>query len=465
MKVIPLFHRCDSQRCLFVGSGKVALRKAKYFANKGIIIDVVAPTLSKEFQTLIDDSQGSWFETEFSEHIVVNQQEKYWCIVAATNSKLINANVAKLAKTQDIMVNVVDDQALCDFIFPSTIERESLIIAISNSGSSPVLSRLLTQQINMLIPDAYGELSQFVGENREKVKTAIADKKTLVSFWEHVLQGDIAEAIFSGKHQEAREKFSMALANPEKFNCCGDVSLIGAGPGDPDLLTVRALRLLQQSDIVFYDNLVSKEVLGLIRAGTELVYVGKKRDNHSVPQKDINKLLVHYAKQGKHVARLKGGDPFIFGRGGEEISCLIDENISFQVVPGITAASGCSAYAGIPLTSRGLSQSVQFVTGQLKDGSIDLNWTELVAPNKTLVFYMGLAGLSVICASLIKHGMDASMPIALVEKGTTQAQRVFTSTLNELPTKLLNEQIESPSLIIVGKVVSLSEKLQWFHCN
>jgi len=463
MKVIPLFHKCDSQRCLFVGGGKIALRKAKYFADKGLVIDVIATTIIHEMRNLVNESQGVCLEKEFSEQLVVNVQYKYWCIVAATDEKSINSRVAKFAKTHDTMVNVVDQQELCDFIFPATIERESLIIAISNSGSSPILTRLLKQQLSMLIPDAYGKLSQFVGRKREKVKAAIADKKTLVSFWEHVLQGSIAEAIFSGKQLEADQKFELALAEPEKFNRCGDVSLIGAGPGDPDLLTVRALRLLQQSDIVFYDNLVSQEVMALISADTELFYVGKKRDNHAVPQHDINKLLVEHAKLGKHVARLKGGDPFVFGRGGEEIASLIDEKIAFQVVPGITAANGCSAYAGIPLTSRGIAQSVQFVTGQLKDGSIDLNWTELVAPNKTLVFYMGLAGLPVICDALMQHGMPTSMPIALIEKGTTQEQRVFISTLDELPNKLLNEKVKSPSLIIVGEVVALSKKLQWFQ--
>lgn len=337
MTFIPLFHRCESQRCLFVGGGKVALRKAKYFLDKGMIIDVISPVISQEFQALIDESKGCWFNTEFSEHNALNtHQEKYWCVIAATNSKLINAQVAKLAKNNNIMVNVVDDQALCDFIFPAIIERESLTIAISNSGSSPVLSRLVKKKISMLIPDAYGKLSLFIGERRDKVKAAIENKKTLVNFWEHVIQGDIADAIFSGKHQEAKEKFNTALADPDKFNQCGNVSLIGSGSGKSDLLTVRALRLLQQSDVVIYDHLVSEEVIQLISNSTELIYVEKKDDNHFVPQQNINKLLVHHANQGKQVVRLKGGDPCAFDREGEEISYLIDEKITFQVVPSIT---------------------------------------------------------------------------------------------------------------------------------
>jgi uroporphyrin-III C-methyltransferase len=253
-----------------------------------------------------------------------------------------------------------------------------------------------------------------------------------------------------------------ALVSTQKIADKGEVYLIGAGPGDPDLLTIKAFRLLQQADLVVYDRLVSKEVMALIKPGTQLMYVGKERSDHSVPQGEINQLLADHAKQGKRVARLKGGDPFIFGRGGEEIDTLVDQNIPFQVVPGITAANGCSAYAGIPLTSRGIAQTVQFVTGQLKDGVIDLDWKTLVAPDKTLVFYMGLNTLSVICQSLIDNGMDESMPIALVEKGTTASQRLFTSTLADIPDKVADEQIESPSLIIVGHVVGLSDKLQWF---
>lgn len=250
---------------------------------------------------------------------------------------------------------------------------------------------------------------------------------------------------------------NMLPASGHALNRTGEVYLIGAGPGDPDLLTIKAYRLLLQSDLVVYDRLVSKEVIALIKPGTQLLYVGKKRSDHCVPQEQINQLLVDHAKQGKRVVRLKGGDPFIFGRGGEEIASLVEQNIPFQVVPGITAASGCSAYAGIPLTSRGFAQSVQFVTGQLKDGTIDLNWPELVAPDKTLVFYMGLNTLEVICESLIENGMDKTMPIALIEKGTTESQRVFTSTLEQMPNKVANESIESPALIIVGRVVLFSK--------
>jgi len=459
MQFFPIFQRLENCHCLFVGGGKIALRKAKTLFPSGIKIDVMAFDILPELEELSISSKGEIQKNVFSTELVRNN---YTYIIAATDCKKTNLAVANFAKENNIPVNVVDSQALCDFIFPAIVNRNPLTIAISNSGSSPILSRLLKQQINQYVPDAYGDLSKFVGQHRIKVNASITDKNTRVAFWQKVLQGSSAETIFSGNHQQAEKMLSEALENPQAFNQKGEVYLIGAGPGDPDLLTIRAFRLLQQADVVLYDRLVSDQVMALIDDSTEKIYVGKKRDNHSVEQGDINQLLVKYARQGKRVARLKGGDPFIFGRGGEEIEMLVDEEIPFQVVPGITAANGCSAYAGIPLTHRDYAQSVQFVTGQLKDGSIELNWVELIAPNKTLVFYMGLTGLPLICKSLIENGMEATTPLALIEKGTTQQQRVFISTLEKMPEVLLEENVVSPALLIVGNVVKLSEKLSWF---
>jgi len=460
MKYYPLFFKLENKRCLVVGGGKIALRRAKGLLAAGAIIDVLASTIGEHLKELIADTQGRLFETEFSVDLLT---DNYALIIAATDNPSVNQAVADYAQQHAIPLNRVDEPSQCDFIFPSVIDRSPLTIAVSNSGSSPVLSKILKQQIEQFVPKAYGELSSFVGKHRSQVKQALPNVQQRSAFWQSVLQGNIAEAFLSGKRQQANELLDEALVSPEQFMQQGEVYLIGAGPGDPDLLTLKAFRLLQLAEVVLYDRLVSPEVMALVNKNAELVYVGKRRDKHSVPQGGINQLLIDHAKRGKRVARLKGGDPFIFGRGGEEIETLAEEGIPFQVIPGITAASGCSSYSGIPLTHRDYAQSVQFITGQLQDGSVNLNWPELIAPGKTLVFYMGLKGLPVICDSLISNGMSADMPCALVEKGTTAAQRVMVSNLAQLPTLMKEQDIASPSLFIVGEVVSLSHKLNWFN--
>jgi uroporphyrin-III C-methyltransferase/precorrin-2 dehydrogenase/sirohydrochlorin ferrochelatase len=277
-----------------------------------------------------------------------------------------------------------------------------------------------------------------------------------------VLQGPISELVLRGRDGEARAALEQALDDAHPALGGGDVSLVGAGPGDPDLLTFRALRLMQQADVVVYDRLVSQPVLDLVRLEAERIYAGKERAKHALPQEDINHLLVRLAREGKRVVRLKGGDPFIFGRGGEEIDTLAAEGIPFQVVPGITAAAGCASYAGIPLTHRDYSQSVVFVTGHLQDGSLNLNWSALAQPRQTIVFYMGLLGVDVLCRELAAHGLPAATPAALVQQGTTPQQRVLTGNLETLPDIVHRSQVKAPTLIIIGEVVRLRERLNWF---
>ncbi|MCB1877708.1 MAG: uroporphyrinogen-III C-methyltransferase, partial [Chromatiales bacterium] len=314
------------------------------------------------------------------------------------------------------------------------------------------------------IPAAYGRLSSLAESFRDRVKQHFKHPPQRRIFWERILQGPVAEMVFAGQERAARETLErkLALADPEHTSA-GEVYLIGGGPGDPDLLTFRALRLMQQSDVIVYDRLVSKAVLELTRRDAERIYVGKERDNHAVPQEEINVLLARLAKQGKRVCRLKGGDPFIFGRGGEEIETLVDEGVPFQVVPGITAAAGAASYAGIPLTHRDFSQSCLFVTGHLKDGTMDLNWDMLAQPHQTVVFYMGLVGLPVICEKLIEHGVSPDMPIALVQQATTPKQKVFTGTLATMPEIVKRDKPKPPTLIIVGEVVQLQDRLSWFE--
>ncbi|MGH8498034.1 MAG: siroheme synthase CysG, partial [Methylococcales bacterium] len=383
-----------------------------------------------------------------------------------TGNRAVNVIVAEAANRANIPVNVVDDPELCSFIFPSIVDRSPVIAAVSTGSASPVLARLLRERLESLIPAGYGKLASLAEHFRAQVKERIRDPDQRRRFWEKILLGPVAELVFAGRETDARSQFGTELDHAEHDgSATGTVYLVGAGPGDPDLLTFRAMRIMQLADVVVYDRLVSPEILELIRRDAEKIYAGKQRNEHSLSQEDINALLARLAKQGKQVVRLKGGDPLIFGRGGEEIENLMDQGISFQIVPGITAASGCASYAGIPLTHRDLAQSCAFVTGHLKDGGIQLDWQRLVVPNQTLVIYMGLVGLPQLCAALIEHGAAPDLPAALVERGTTARQRVISADLGTLPAKVAEADVKAPTLIIVGNVVKLHAKLAWFEAR
>ncbi|MDH4096464.1 MAG: siroheme synthase CysG, partial [Betaproteobacteria bacterium] len=388
--------------------------------------------------------------------------EGYALVIAATSDQAVNRAVAAAARARRMPVNVVDQPALCSFILPSIIERAPITVAVSSGGASPVLARLLRARLESLVPAGYGRLAALAREFRDRVKARFAPAERR-RFWERALQGPIAELVLAGRDADARAALEAALADTRLAFSGGEVSLVGAGPGDPDLLTFRALRLMQQADVVVYDRLVSQPILDLVRLEAERIYAGKERAKHALPQEDINQLLVRLAKEGKRVVRLKGGDPFIFGRGGEEIDTLAAEGIPFQVVPGITAAAGCASYAGIPLTHRDYAQSVVFVTGHLQDGSLDLNWRALAQPRQTIVFYMGLLGIDQLCAQLAAHGLPAGTPAALVQAGTTPQQRVLTGTLRTLPGIVQAGGVHAPTLIIIGEVVRLRERLKWFE--
>lgn len=458
MDFLPIFMNIRGQRCLIVGGGEVAARKAALLHQAGADIRVVSLELTGNLKDMYADGQIQFRQGSFSEV----ELEGVALVIAATDDEAVNRQVSELARDRQLPVNVVDNPELCTFILPSIIDRSPVQIAVSTGGSSPVLARLLRARLESAIPAAYGKLASMVERFRDEVKERFGNVNARRKFWEEVLQGKIAELVFSGKDKDAEAELKRAIAEGIESDT-GEVYLIGGGPGDPDLLTFRALRLMQQADVIVYDRLISKEVLELTRRDAHRIYVGKERDNHSVPQDQINQLLVDLAKEGKRVCRLKGGDPFVFGRGGEEIETLTANGVNFQVVPGITAALGSSAYAGIPLTHRDYSQSVVFVTGHLKDGSMNLNWKGLAQPNQTIVFYMGLKGLPVICEKLMENGLPADLPIALVQQATTPRQRVFTGTLSTMPELIANEEVKPPTLIVVGNVVKLHDKLNWYR--
>ncbi len=458
MQYFPVFFDLHGKRCLVVGGGDVAARKVSLLFRAGAEIKVVSPELCESLQNRLAKGEIS------HEARVFNDRDIQACalIVAGTDDQSVNKRVSDLAHAGCIPVNVVDQPKLSSFIVPSIIDRSPVQVAVSTGGASPVLARLLRSRLETLIPSAYGHLAALMNEFRGKVKDKLTDERKRRHFWEDVAQGSIAELVFAGKEEAAREAMHTAVDAARVAEDRGEVYLVGAGPGDPDLLTFRALRLLQQADVIVYDRLVSAEILDMARRDADLVYVGKKRDKHTLPQEDINLLLARVAKSGKRVLRLKGGDPFIFGRGGEEIETLMQEGVRFQIVPGITAAAGAASYAGIPLTHRDYAQSVTFVTGHLKDGSMNLNWSALAQPHQTLVVYMGLLGVKTLCEKLMEHGLSVDTPMALVQKATTREQKVLTGTLGSMPGLLDNTTIKPPTLIIVGEVVTLHKKLTWF---
>jgi len=459
MDFLPIFFNIKDKPCVVVGGGEIASRKASLLLEAEASVRIISPELGPSL-------------TEWKEEGVISHEGREYrsgdldgahLVIAATDNLEVNRQVSEDAHALRMPVNVVDQPELCSFVMPAIIDRSPVVVAVSTGGASPVLARLIRGRLESLIPAGYGRLAELASRFRHQVKEKITDATDRRRFWEAVLQGGVAERVFSGHREEADHMMEQALENQGASTGVGEVYLIGGGPGDPDLLTFRALRLMQQADVVVYDRLIAKPVLEMVRRDAERIYVGKENDHHVMQQEDINKLLARLAKEGKRVVRLKGGDPFIFGRGGEEIDTLVDEGIPFQVVPGITAASGCSTYSGIPLTHRDYAHAAIFVTGHRKDGSLDLNWTALSQPNQTVVFYMGLLSLPLIRDKLIENGVSPEMPIALVQQGTTPEQRVFTGTLSTIVEIAEREQPKPPTLIIVGEVVELRDKLNWYQ--
>ena len=464
MQYLPIFLKLAGQSCLVVGGGEVAARKVNALLRAKGTVTVLSPELGPELTAWLADGRIAHIEKRFEPADLAG----FHLVISATDRREVNETVAAAARAQGIPVNVVDCPDLCSFIFPAIVDRSPVVIAVSTGGASPVLARLVRARLEAALPAAYGRLAQLAERCRLPVKRAIPDSTRRRRFWESTLQGGLAELIFSGRDDEAQARFDRLLAAEAgqggETADTGFVSLVGAGPGDPDLLTLRALRTLQEADVIVYDRLVSPEVMRLARTDAEKINAGKASSNHTLPQEEINQLLVRLAREGKRVVRLKGGDPFIFGRGGEEIETLMEQGVPFQIVPGVTAATGCAAYAGIPLTHRDHAQSVAFVTGHSREGlGSTVDWSKLVNPQQTLVVYMGLQALPNIRDQLLAHGAEPDLPAAIIEQGTTARQRVVTGTLATLYERAANAGIASPALIIIGHVVSLHDKLDWYR--
>jgi len=461
MKFFPVFLDIRNQACLVVGGGEVAYRKVASLLRSGARVTVVAPECSDRLGLLLVREQGAYWCKSFSNEDVAG----FYLVISATDDFSVNQVVHQAAVARGIPVNVVDCPELCTFIFPAVVDRSPLLIAVSTGGASPVLARLVRSRLESWLPEGYGRLAALAERFRERVKKSLEPARRR-SFWEQALGGSIAELMLAGREHEALQAMETALEAADRTGQGtqrGFVALVGAGPGDPDLLTLAAVRALQEADVVVYDRLVSPGVMHRVRNDAERVYVGKESGHHTLPQDDVNRLLISLAREGKRVVRLKGGDPFIFGRGGEEIETLMEEGIPFKVIPGVTAASGCAAYAGIPLTHRDWARSVTFMTGHLKDGETgSYDWKHLARPEQTLVIYMGVQGLTKICQALIQAGCPSDRPVALIEQGTTRQQRKVVATLSDLPEQASRHGICSPALIIVGEVVNLHHKLAWF---
>lgn len=455
MDYLPLFAGLKNRPVLVIGGGEIAARKIMFLRRAGASVQVVAEALSQEIAGLVARQEIQWRAREFEER----QIDDVFLVIAATEDDALNQRVSAAANARYRLVNVVDNQPLCSAVFPSIVDRSPLLIAIFSGGTAPVLSKLIREKIEALLPTHLGRVAEAASEWRQRIKTHLSTTAARRRFWERVFNGRFASLMLAGNRAAADKALEEELYQPEKRP--GEIILVGAGPGDAGLLTLRGLQAVQQADVVFYDYLVTPEVRELVRRDAEMICVGKRAGEHSVPQHQTNQMLVDAARQGKTVVRLKGGDPFIFGRGGEELQAAAAAGIPFQVVPGVTAAAGATAYAGIPLTHRDYAQSVTFVTGHYKADSDSLDWSLLAQSRQTLAIYMGTMKAAEISAQLIAHGRDRDTPVAVISRGTRADQQTTTGTLQQL--ERLAKDAPMPALLVVGEVVQLHQQLAWFQ--
>jgi len=453
MDYLPVFLRLDAQPALIVGGGRVAARKVAWLLRAGARVTVVAPELHAELTACINRTECVYLQRSFEPGQLAGMS----LVVAATDDRAVNAAVSDAARKRNIPVNVVDSPDLSTFIFPAIIDRSPILVAVSSAGASPVLARRVREQIEALLPARLGRLARFTAERRRDVQKALG-LLARRAFWERIVTGVTATRLLAGDDAGADSAFANELrtsqltSSPTGASGTGEVYLIGAGPGDPDLLTLRALQLLQQADVILYDRLVPEAILERARRDAERIAVGKEVGDHTQQQR-IHELLLQFAAAGKRIARLKGGDPFVFGRGGEEIELLATHNIPYIVVPGITAALAAAAAAEIPLTHRRLAHSVTFVTGHAVEDTYH-DWRSLAAPCHTVVFYMGLAQLPAIVAKLRAAGARADHPAAIIERAALPGQRVLRADLQHIAAVAAGEQVAAPALLIIGAVAA-----------
>lgn len=458
MDHLPIFLDVRGKTVVVDGGGTVAARRVQRALSAGAIVQVFDPKLCEDFEVLLENSDLTHFSRPIAAADIKDAVVAYGASEIETRDKVL----FDATRGSSTLVNVADVGDYCDFITPSVVDRSPLVIAISSGGTAPVIARILRARIESILPPAYGRMAEFMGKFRASVMDTIKSTRARRRFWERMIDGVAGDMFLVGNAKGAAEQINQALEHGDQSFDTGEVYLVGGGPGDPDLLTFRALRLMQRADVVLYDRLVGQDLLDLMRRDAERIYVGKRRSEHSMQQEDISQLMVDLAKQGKRVLRLKGGDPFIFGRGGEEIEKLSENNIPFQVVPGITAASGCSSYAGIPLTHRDYAQSCVFVTAHGKDGTLGLDWDVLLRPAQTVAVYMGLSSLEALSEQFIKRGADPTTPAAIIDNGTRPNQKVGVGTIADIHLIAQREGLKGPSMIIIGDVVKLREKLRWF---
>lgn len=462
MDHLPVFLQLNHRPCLVVGGGVVAERKVRLLMRAGAAVTVIAQDLTDELARLRDENGIVQHDGEFADRLLAGMR----LVIAATDDEEVNRQVSRAAEDAGILCNVVDDGAASSFIVPAIVDRSPVVVAIGTSGNAPVLAQRLKSQIEAWLPTRIDALATQAGRWRELVRKRFSTVRERRRFWQRFFDGPIAEHLLANRKQEAERALRMELIEnvvPHSPQV-GEAYIVGAGPGDPGLVTIRAQQLISHADVVVYDRLVSEKILDFARKDAKLVYVGKTANNVTITQTEINELIVAYVRKGRRVCRLKGGDPFVFGRGGEEVQALADAGLPFQVVPGISAALGCAAYAGIPLTHRGLSSSVTFATAKL-DGDQAPDWSTLAQPGQTLVLYMSVGSVAETAEQLIEHGIAAKTPVAIVENGTTDQQRVLRGTLATIANDAVEAHIRAPAVIIVGATAGMGEELGWFAAN